>query len=180
MRKKLLILDRDGTLNLDIDGYSHNIRSCFLFDDVYKLFSSIDTLINICVVTNQSGIGRGYFTSLEMQKFNEKINFLIRSKTKHKGISKFFFCPHLPSDECECRKPKKKLIIDALDFFNCDAKEALLIGDKESDYLAGVNAGVESLLLIRSAKEYQLKILKNKYNITHSLDSRVCQKMLFI
>ncbi len=179
MKKKLLILDRDGTLNLDNEGYSYNIRSCILFDDVYKLFSSIDTLINICVVTNQSGIGRGYFKSQDMQKFNERINFLIKSKTRHEGISKFFFCPHLPSDYCECRKPKKKLIIEALKFFNCDAKEALLIGDKESDYFAGLNAGVESLLLIRSEKEYKVKKNQRKYKIINSLNSKVCERLLF-
>lgn len=179
MNKKLLILDRDGTLNIDEEGYSYSIRSCILFDDVYKLFSSIDTLINICVVTNQSGIGRGFFNSRDMQKFNERINSLIRSETKHKGISKFFFCPHLPTDECECRKPKKKLIIEALNFFNCDSKDALLIGDKESDYLAGSNAGVESLLLIRSEEEYKIKQHARKFNIIKSLDDNICKKMLF-
>ena len=148
-------------------------------DSVYKLFSSIDTLINICVVTNQSGIGRGFFTSRDMQKFNERINYLIKSETKHKGISKFFFCPHLPTDECECRKPKKKLIIDALNFFNCDSKNALLIGDKESDYYAGLNAGVESLLLIRSEKEFKKKQNTRKFNIINSLDNKFCEKLLF-
>ena len=77
MRKKLIILDRDNTLNNDA-GYSHDKSKCILFEDVYDFFSSIDILINICVVTNQSGIGRGYFSLKQMHDFNLEINKLIR------------------------------------------------------------------------------------------------------
>ena len=75
-----------------------------------SLFETIDTIINICVVTNQSGIGRGFYKEKEMHEFNDQINKLIKSKTNHNGINKFFFCPHLPSDNCDCRKPKNKLV----------------------------------------------------------------------
>ena len=114
--KKLLILDRDGTINKDPNGYSHDMRSCSLFEDVYKLFETIDTIINICVVTNQSGIGRGIYKEKQMHEFNSQINKLIKLKTNHDGINKFFFCPHKPSENCDCRKPKNKLVIEALKF----------------------------------------------------------------
>ena len=70
----------------------HMIKSqCRLFDDVYEFFSLIDTFINVCVVTNQSGIGRGYFSVHDMENFNEEINKLIRFNTSHRGIDRFFF-----------------------------------------------------------------------------------------
>ena len=129
MQKKLIIFDRDNTLNLDETGYIHDKSKCKLFDDVYDFFSSIDTFINVCVVTNQSGIGRGYFSVKEMEIFNEEINKLIRFKTNHRGIDHFFFCPHTPFDKCNCRKPNNKLIFKALNFFKCKPHEALLIGE---------------------------------------------------
>ena len=155
MRKKLIIFDRDNTLNYDKEGYIHDKTACILFDDVYEFFSSIDTLINICVVTNQSGIGRGYFSVKEMEDFNSEINKLIKQNTNHRGIDHFFFCPHAPLDKCDCRKPKNILIIKALSYFNCDPSEAILIGDKISDCQAGLSAGVTSILLNRNLENLE-------------------------
>jgi len=178
MKKKLIIFDRDNTLNYDNSGYMHDKSACILFDDVYEFFRSIDTLINICVVTNQSGIGRGYFTLQEMQDFNSEINKLIKQNTNHRGIDHFFFCPHLPLDKCDCRKPKNSLVIKALSHFNCQPNEALLIGDKISDCQAGLSAGVLSILLKRDSiniKDYEnLNII-----ISESLNINSLAKYLY-
>tara|TARA_B100000242_G_scaffold289353_1_gene259056 strand:- start:1471 stop:2019 length:549 start_codon:yes stop_codon:yes gene_type:complete len=176
--KKLLILDRDGTLNKDHNGYSHDMRSCSLFDDVYKLFEMIDTIINICVVTNQSGIGRGFYKESQMHEFNAQINKLIKLKTKHNGIKKFFFCPHKPSENCECRKPKNKLVIEALNFFNCEAKNAILIGDKISDCIAGISAGVDSFLLQRDDQIVDYSKDLKPIKTIKSLDSNLLHPFL--
>ena len=148
MPKKLIIFDRDGTLNID-KGYTHNKSQCILYDDVYKFFSSIEIFINTCVVTNQSGIGRGFYSEEQMHEFNLEINNLIRKKTSHRGIDYFFFCPHTPSDKCNCRKPKNALVKKALKKFKCRPDEALLVGDKISDCYAGLKTGVQSILLDR-------------------------------
>ena len=169
MKKKLIIFDRDGTLNSDEFGYAHLIKDCFLFEDVYELFSSIDTFIHICVVTNQSGVGRGFYSEKKMHEFNSEINRLIRLKTKHRGIDHFFFCPHSPSENCNCRKPKNTLVKKALKYFSCKPPEALLIGDKYTDYMAGKSAGVESLIIERKVN---LKVVDNnkiRENIINSL-----------
>ena len=148
--KKLIIFDRDGTLNYDCNSYTHRITDCRLFEDVYQLFSAIDAKINICVATNQSGIGRGYYREEDMHNFNAKINSLISERTGHIGIKKFFFCPHLPSDNCLCRKPNSLLVLKSLSLFKCKPEESILVGDKYSDCLAAVNVGVQSFLLERS------------------------------
>ena len=176
--KKLLILDRDGTINKDQNGYSHDMRFCYLFEDVYKLFESIDTIINICVVTNQSGIGRGLYEEKDMHRFNAEINRLIKLKTNHNGISKFFFCPHIPTDNCECRKPKNKLVIQALDYYDCDPKNALLIGDKLTDCIAGINSGVDSLLLVRGHQNMNYLKKNASFKIIKSLDSKLLYSFL--
>ena len=178
MKKKLIIFDRDNTLNYDKKGYIHDKTECILFDDVYEFFSSIDTLINICVVTNQSGIGRGYFSVKEMEDFNSEINKLIKQNTNHRGIDHFFFCPHAPLDKCDCRKPKNSLIIKALSYFNCDPSEAILIGDKISDCQAGLSAGVLSLLLNRDSKKFQ-DFETTNIIIHESLDINSLKKFLY-
>ena len=141
MKKKLIILDRDNTLNLDLEGYTNDKTKCKLFDDVYEFFNSIDTFINVCVITNQSGIGRGYYTREDMHEFNAEINKLIKINSKHRGIDRFFFCPHIPSDKCDCRKPGNALVKDALNYFKCKPNEAILIGDKITDCEAGFRTG---------------------------------------
>ena len=170
MSKKLIIFDRDGTINFDSKGYSHNKSQCKIYEDVLSFFSALDTNINICVITNQSGIGRGYYTEKDMHEFNSEINKIIRSKTLHRGIDHFFFCPHIPSDKCNCRKPKNELVKKALEFFKCKPEEALLIGDKLTDFEAGSSAGVQSILLDRE-KSLNLEKLKNLKVISYfSLD----------
>ena len=170
MSKKLIIFDRDGTINLDPYGYTHIKSQCKVYDDVLSFFSSLDTNINICVITNQSGIGRGYYTEKEMHEFNSEINKIIRSKTMHRGIDHFFFCPHLPSDKCNCRKPRNQLVKKALKLYKCEPNQALLIGDKFSDFEAGSSAGVQSILLNREGKLDLVKLKTLKVVSYDSLD----------
>ena len=170
MSKKLIIFDRDGTINLDPYGYTHIKSQCKIYDDVFRFFSSLDTNINICVVTNQSGIGRGYYTEKEMHEFNSEINKIIRLKTKHRGIDHFFFCPHLPSDKCNCRKPRNQLVKKALKFYKTKPNQALLIGDKFSDFEAGSSAGVKSILLNRERNLDLVKLRNLKVDSYDSLD----------
>ena len=177
MQKKIIIFDRDNTLNIDEFGYVHNKTKCELFEDVYDFFSLIDTFINVCVVTNQSGIGRGYFTVQDMENFNEEINRLIRFKTNHRGIDRFFFCPHVPSDMCNCRKPNNGLINEALKYFKCKPSEALLIGDKVSDCEAGLSAGVLSLLIDRNFQSLN-NAKKSKFITLNSLKIENLKKYL--
>ena len=159
MKKKLIIFDRDGTLNKDPKGYTHNKSQCELFEDVYRFFSAIDTFFNICVVTNQSGIGRGFYSEKDMHEFNKEINKLIRLKTAHRGIDNFFFCAHLPSQNCNCRKPNNGLIVEALEYFKCNPNEAILIGDKISDCQAGLKTGVLSILINRNTENFFTPIM---------------------
>ena len=121
-------------------------------------------------MTNQSGIGRGFYSEEEMHEFNLEINKLIRKKTSHRGIDHFFFCPHTPFDKCNCRKPKNDLVKQALKFFKCSPTEALLIGDKFSDCQAGLRTGVKSILLDRENNLNCDKYLANDIVILKSLD----------
>jgi D-glycero-D-manno-heptose 1,7-bisphosphate phosphatase len=142
-------LDRDGVINID-DGYVYKI-------DEFKFISGIFDFAlkfrkagyKIFVITNQSGIARGYYTVEDFRKvtsFMEK-EFLKRGVT----ISKTYFCPCLPPEECLCRKPNPYMLLQARDEFQIDLENSIFVGDKSSDIEAGNRAGVKSFLFKNSS-----------------------------
>ena len=106
----------------------------------------------IIVVTSQSGIGRGYFTEQDYYKFNE--HFLIHLKKAGAQVTAVYFCPHHPTESkknnlknCECRKPKTGMILQAEQEHSIDLSKSWVIGDKTSDIKMGEFAGCRSILV---------------------------------
>ena len=89
----------------------------------------------LAVVSNQSGIGRGYITMEQVDAVNRRVDALIGP------FAGFFSCPHAPQDDCACRKPKPKLILDAAMALGVDPACCVVVGDRESDVQAARNAG---------------------------------------
>lgn len=89
----------------------------------------------LAVVSNQSGIGRGLITADQADAVNRRVEELLGP------FAGFFVCPHAPQDECECRKPKPKLILDAARAIGVDPACCVVVGDRESDVAAARNAG---------------------------------------
>lgn len=138
--KKALFLDRDGVINEDF-GYVCEVAN-FIFKD--QIFEAIKGFMSsgfiVIIVTNQSGIGRGYYT---LEQFESVSKFMLSEFEKNGvKIAKICFCPHDPEQNCDCRKPKPKMILDAASEFGIDLANSIMIGDKSSDVLAGENAGV--------------------------------------
>lgn len=139
--KKLLILDRDGVINRDDSGYFCDKNSIIFINKNIKL---IKKYVNdgwfICVATNQSGIGRGYFS---VETFKDLCISMSKS-LEHKNIiiNRWYYCPHNPEKEkCNCRKPSPGMLTHAINFFNPD--EVLFIGDKETDKKAAESAKIK-------------------------------------
>ena len=139
-----VFLDRDNVIVEDA-GYVHKIEDFKLIQNSaeglkllkkYKLF----------IVTNQSGIGRGYYALKDFESFN---NHLLSELKKHKiRIQKTYYCPHRPEDNCDCRKPKIKLLKDAEKEFGVDLKKSFVVGDRKSDFEMGKNAGCRTILVL--------------------------------
>jgi len=91
--------------------------------------------LRLAVVSNQSGVGRGYITAEQVDAVNRRIDELLGP------FDGFFVCPHAPEDACECRKPKPKLILDAARALGVDPARCYVVGDRESDVEAARNAG---------------------------------------
>ncbi|MBD3842389.1 MAG: D-glycero-beta-D-manno-heptose 1,7-bisphosphate 7-phosphatase [Campylobacterales bacterium] len=158
---KALFLDRDGVINKE-KNYLYKKEDFEFIDGVFetcKYFQDRGYLI--IIITNQAGIARGKYTE---EDFEILTKWMIKEfNNKNIKISKVYHCPHHPdfSGECECRKPKSKMILDAQKEFDIDLENSILVGDKNSDIEAGINAGIHQNYLITTG----YKIDKNIFNV---------------
>jgi D-glycero-D-manno-heptose 1,7-bisphosphate phosphatase len=143
---KIAFLDRDGIINVD-SGYVYK-RDSFVFTPfIFQVCRSLQKKgFLLVVVTNQSGIGRGLFT---LDDFTTLNNWMVQ-KFSDNGvtISKVLFCPHAPDEHCTCRKPSPKLFLEAISEFSSSPGLCLNIGDKPTDIVAGLNAGITQNFLL--------------------------------
>ncbi|QEK12885.1 D-glycero-beta-D-manno-heptose 1,7-bisphosphate 7-phosphatase [Crassaminicella thermophila] len=147
MTKRAVFLDRDGTLIVD-HGYIHKPSQVELLPGVIEALIKLKTFgFELIIISNQSGIGRGFFTKKEVDHVNQHLyNLLISHKIKLTGI---YYCPHHPDDKCTCRKPEPGLLLQALSEHKIDAKKSYFVGDKLTDVQAAIAAGVQPVLLSR-------------------------------
>ncbi|MDB2414740.1 HAD family hydrolase [Rickettsiales bacterium] len=169
MSEKALFLDRDGVINHD-PGYTHKIDGFKFIDGIFDLCRYAKSLgYLIFIVTNQGGIAKGIF---QEEDFNILSSWL-KQRFEEEGapIKKIYHCPHNFKDgtiaefkiDCNCRKPKPGLILQAISEFDIDPKQSILIGDKESDIEAGIAANIRDLLLLSNASSQSkaTKIITN-------------------
>ena len=128
--RKAVFVDRDGTLNYD-NGYTYKTSELKIYEDIIPLLKTYyENGYIIIVITNQSGINRGYYTVEEMDSFNTKLAEIFM---KHGiKIEDFFYCPHTPEEACKCRKPETGLIEMAAEKYNIDIKSSIIIGDNDN------------------------------------------------
>jgi D-glycero-D-manno-heptose 1,7-bisphosphate phosphatase len=154
MPVKLVILDRDGTINADRDDY---VKSAEEFEPMPGTLEAIARLNqggwHVVVATNQSGLGRGLFDMAALNAMHQK---LIAALAEQGGrIDGFFFCPHAPEEACACRKPAPGLIEDVLLRYGAHAEQVPVVGDSLRDLQAGQAAGCPTHL-VRTGKAAEL------------------------
>lgn len=142
----LIILDRDGVINYESDDY---IRSV---DDWHPLPGSLEAIAalnkaghTVVVATNQSGIGRGYYTLATLQQIHEKMRDQLQKKQGH--IDGIYFCPHVTEDNCQCRKPRPGLLIQIQQDYPLLFETAVFIGDSLRDLQAALAARCQPILV---------------------------------
>lgn len=140
-RNRAVLLDRDGTIIKDVD---HLISpdQIELLPDVAERIREINLAgWIVCVVTNQSVVGRGLCTNADVEEANEKLTLMMIEQGAQ--INSFVWCPHLPADDCYCRKPRPGLLYRTAIAWHLDLRECLMIGDSESDMLAARATGCQ-------------------------------------
>ncbi|MGA9045289.1 D-glycero-beta-D-manno-heptose 1,7-bisphosphate 7-phosphatase [Sulfuricurvum sp.] len=148
--RKALFLDRDGVVNVE-KNYLHKIEEFELMDgiiDVCRAYQDQGCLI--IIVTNQSGISRGYYTEEDFALLSE---WMVKHfKELGITITRIYHCPHHESIDgaCECRKPEPGMLLEAQREYDLDMEHSVMIGDNERDIEASLKAGVGINILLSS------------------------------
>jgi D-glycero-D-manno-heptose 1,7-bisphosphate phosphatase len=138
-----VFLDRDGTLMRDVD-YCGDIKDVAVFEGVPAALRKLNECeYKLVVITNQSGIARGYFTEEQYRAVEAEVSRQIGDGL----IDATYFCPHLPENDCKCRKPSPEMIFQAARDHGIDLARSFFIGDKKSDLQCGRAAGVKTILV---------------------------------
>ncbi|RUA02044.1 MAG: D-glycero-beta-D-manno-heptose-1,7-bisphosphate 7-phosphatase [Deltaproteobacteria bacterium] len=146
---RVIFLDRDGVINHDSPDYIKGL------DEFHLLPRSLEALAllsrkgwTVIIITNQSAIGRGL---ISLPGLNRIHTHLKKTVADHGGnIADIFFCPHLPEEDCLCRKPKPEMIRQAAEKFGIVLNRAVMVGDRATDILCGQNAGCGRTVLVRT------------------------------
>ena len=155
-----VFIDRDGTLIEEVNFLSRleDLQFFSYTDEAVRLLKASGFLV--IVVTNQSGIGREIFSESAMHEIHGKIQADLSEK-----LDAFYFCPHLPTDGCACRKPNLRMIETACADFNIDLENSWMIGDKAGDVETGFNAGIKTALVLTGYGRKAEKELKRKPDV---------------
>jgi len=160
---KVVFLDRDGVLNIE-KNYLYKIEDFEFIDGVFESLLYLQNLgYKLVIITNQSGIGRGYYT---YEQYTE-LTVWLKKRFSEKGIdiTEIFCCPHSPTQECNCRKPKIGMIDEASKILDIDYKNSWLIGDKSSDIETAFNANIPNTIQVKTGHEFDDKSSKASHII---------------
>ncbi len=141
-KKPALFLDRDGVINKE-KNYLYKKEDVEFVDGIFELCRYFQNKgYDIFIVTNQSGIARGYYSEDDFWKLMEWMHEEFEKRGIH--ITKTYHCPHHPdiNGECGCRKPKPGMLLQAAQEFDVDLSKSVMVGDKERDIEAGRRAGL--------------------------------------
>lgn len=162
VKNKAVFLDRDGTIIVGVDYLSSPEQIALNLNALVgiKKFKEMGYLV--IIITNQSGVGRGFFDEIMLKKINDE---LVRQLlVENAVIDDIYYCPHKPNEllengekPCLCRKPKPLMILNAAKKFNIDLGQSIMVGDAPGDILAGKNAGCKTALIYKGPEFYDYK-----------------------
>jgi D-glycero-D-manno-heptose 1,7-bisphosphate phosphatase len=146
--QRAVFLDRDGTLIAE-KNYLHRPEDVEIFPGAGPALKKLSTAgYKLLVVTNQSGIGRGYFTLADAEKVNQHLCRQFARDGVH--FEKIYIAPEAPDQPSRARKPSPQFLFDARDEFGLNLAESFMVGDKLIDLECGWNAGIKKSILVRT------------------------------
>ncbi|ETX12186.1 histidinol phosphate phosphatase [Marinomonas ushuaiensis DSM 15871] len=178
--KPIILLDRDGVINQDSDQYVKSVEEWLPLPGSIKSIAALSKAgFKVFVVTNQSGIARGYYDEATLQTMHDKMISLVKEEGGH--ISGIQYCPHGPDDNCTCRKPKSGMIeaIEAQLGLSFQEHPAIMVGDSLRDLQAGEARGCAPVLVLTGkGRETQYKKIDFPFTVYTDL-SAFCIATLF-
>jgi D,D-heptose 1,7-bisphosphate phosphatase len=168
-----IFFDRDGTLIVD-HPYQHRADAIEYLPGYFELMRLLTQKSDflLFVVTNQSGVARGYFPAPAIMEIHEQMN----ADLQRAGLRPFDdirYCPHLDSDLCLCRKPRPGMLVDLATKWSVDLERSVMVGDRVSDVEAGQNAKVKHPLLLdpKSSSQINLTSIPNLFELADYLST---------
>ncbi|HEV7747685.1 MAG TPA: HAD family hydrolase [Pyrinomonadaceae bacterium] len=162
---KAIFWDRDGVIVED-KGHISSPDALVLRPGIVEALSQFRTEFRSIIVTNQSGIARGYFNEMELREIHQRLLHLLDDGGGL--IDAIYYCPHHPTEgtqkyttECECRKPKPGLVFSAAKHFGVELAHSITVGDKSRDIEAGKAAGTRTIL-VQSSVPYSSTSLPDR------------------
>ena len=157
---RAVFLDRDGVINSNAGGYPYKIDDLEILPGVPQALKNLKGAgYLLIVITNQSGIARGYFSVADMEGFHNELQNRLMESVGTK-IDQFYFCPHhrkgsveAYSVECLCRKPKPGNLLKAIEEHSIDPSKSFFVGDRDTDIACAVAANVEGIQIIATGEE---------------------------
>ncbi|AFH94865.1 TPA: D-glycero-beta-D-manno-heptose 1,7-bisphosphate 7-phosphatase [Providencia stuartii] len=169
-----IFLDRDGTINID-HGYVHKIDDFQFIEGAIEAMAELKKMgYALVVVTNQSGIGRGIYSEDSFMQLTEWMDWSLADRGV--DLDGIYFCPHHPEakdkeyrQDCDCRKPKPGMLLDAQSFLNIDMASSIMVGDKLADMQAGKAAKVGTTILVKSGEAVSEEAIANADMVIESI-----------
>ena len=179
-KKPAVFLDRDGVLNAE-NGYVKSIEELKIFPYAKECVDAIKEMgFFTIVISNQSGVARGYLTEKELKKIND----YLQSET---GVDAVYFCPHYKKGivkdfaiECNCRKPDIGLLEKACRDFDIDMSRSIMVGDRSSDIKTGKNAGIITVYVTSGFNNGQMEEYIEPDEKVHDLRDvvQICNRII--
>ncbi len=171
--KKAVFLDRDGTINVEKD-YLYQVADFEFVPGAEEAIRRLNQAgLLVIVVTNQSGVARGYYTEDDVEQLHRHINRELARHDAH--VDAWFYCPHHPSGKgsyalpCSCRKPLPGMLRAAALRYDIDLEQSYMVGDKQADIEAGMAAGCHTILVRTGYGEKEEQALDGPVEIRDDL-----------
>lgn len=157
----VVFLDRDGVINVDLDEYVKSVEELTVFPFVPDCIRMLnDAGYKVVVVSNQQCVAKGMMSLDDLRLIEEDISDQVRQAGG--CISAFYYCVHLKSENCNCRKPKSGMLEEAAEELNLDTQNGFMVGDNEKDVVAGKGVGCKTVLVLSGmANEETVRCMQN-------------------
>ncbi|NQU09273.1 D-glycero-beta-D-manno-heptose 1,7-bisphosphate 7-phosphatase [bacterium] len=148
-QSRAVFLDRDGVLMED-SNYVGRVERVTVIPGVPRALKRLqDAGFRLLVVTNQSGVGRGYFPRPAVDQIHAHLDAEFGRAGAR--VDRYYVCPHRPDAGCDCRKPQPRFLVEAAREFGLDLGRSYMVGDRPGDIQAGLNAGTRTVLVLTGA-----------------------------
>jgi len=175
--RRAVFLDRDGTINLEKE-YLYRIEDFEFVDGAEEAIRLLNEAgYFVVVVTNQSGVARGYYTEEDVEILHRDISARLAAKGAH--VDAWYYCPHHPAGKgsyalpCRCRKPQPGMLLAAADRYGINLDDSTMIGDKRIDIEAGLSAGCRPILVRSGYGSIEQEELRQNIEVSDDLLSAV-------